>query len=88
MTLLPNFLRLTLRVATASPRLLPMVWLAPYLMGFPPIKHCTLIWTHQTSHIDFAYVSKKFSIWQLFSYQDSAVMVFEAVFLAKQAVYS
>ena len=27
-----------------KPRLLLMMWLAPYQMGFPPIKRCTLIW--------------------------------------------
>ena len=50
MTLLPDFLRLTVNVATNSPRLLIVMWLTPFYVGFPPTKHYTLIWAHYHSH--------------------------------------
>ena len=46
MTLLPNFLRLTLRVTTASPRFAIGGVASPYRMGVPPIKRRTHSWAH------------------------------------------
>ena len=46
MTLLPNFLRLTLCVTTASPRFAIGGMALPYRAGFPPAKHYTLSWAH------------------------------------------
>ena len=46
LTLLPDFLRLTLHVTMASPRFAIGGVASPYRVGFPPIKHCTLSWAH------------------------------------------
>lgn len=54
MTLLPCCLRLAHTVASTHPKLATSGLLNPFQMGFPPVRHCTLFWTH--AHLKFYHI--------------------------------